>query len=589
MRQVPLEPKKISEDIYVFFNFFDQMEWGETIGTPVVTVDNFSGTDYNPSAILSGAAVVVEGTQVRQRIIDGMPGCLYLLTATVIGSSGTTYKVTEDLSILSDVDNFVPSSTPTLTGTLPDGIVGAPYSSVLNITGGYAPYSPVGIIANAPPWMGFSTVDNTLVCAGIPDVVTTYNFSPAILDAAFTPANSPQSIDITRITVAGSAPDSVVGNAVDFFYTASLGTPPYTFPTTPAGFPPGWVLSSDGHVTGTSAAEGNFSWEVMGVDANGVTDLHPDNANVTISVMLTAVSDVSYLQKSVNAGVSWPTTVETGGDAVTEDALVFAIAGGMAERHTPIKGRYSLDGAIWNNCTVPGGTGFPLWILRNSTRWVRRSVGGVQLSTDGITFTVLAGLPTFGTPDTAWRAMAFNGNSIVSAYKSGANNGLLSSADGGGSFVAYTRTFSGYNTLVFLSAPYNYYLGFTGSSGRVDKTTIGMSDADWTNSFSTIATPNPIIAAAFSPTLGRLLVADALIGFLRYSDNGGVSWSDAPGFGEPVVFTRLFWLQGKFWALTSDNNFHIKIRYSSDGLTWTIAHSETTVSLAKVFHTIASF
>jgi len=591
MPRTPLLSKRQSETHIVEFEFREQLAFGESLSAPVVTVSVFTGFDYDVADLLSGGASV-SGTVVSQKVKEGMAGAIYVLLCVVTGSSGNVYRTTRRLAVLSDVGGFADGALPSLTGSLPDGVVGAPYSAPLQISGGYPPYSPVGIIAGAPSWMGFTVVDDELICAGTPDeaAATTYNFSPEIFDQALNHATSPQSIDITRIIVSGAAPDSIVGSTVDFFYTAAFGTPPYTFPVTPAGFPPSWVLGIDGHVTGTSTSPGSFSWEIIGVDANGVTDLHPDNANVTIAEMFTSQANETYLRRSIDAGASWPLTVETGGPAVTEDALVFTIANGMAQRHTPIMGRHSFNGTVWADCTIPGGTGFPMWLIFTAGTWIRRSVGGVQASANGILFTNVGGVPSLGIPDLNFRSVAYNGNSIVSAYQSGANRGILASADGGATWVAYIRgLLNTYQTLIFLPAPYNYYLGFTGAAGRVDKTVTGMADLDWTNNFSTIATPNAIVSAAYSTTLGRLLIADALVGILRYSDNGGVSWNNAPGFGEAVVFTRLFWLQGKFWALTSNNSTVVKIWYSVDGLAWTQAYSEPIVSLTRQFTAIASF
>lgn len=284
MPRTQLLSKRQSETHIVEFEFREQLTFGESLSTPVVTVGVFTGFDYDTAALLSGGATV-SGTVVSQLVTAGMAGAIYSLTCEVTGSSGNVYRTTRRLAVLSDVGGFAAGALPSLTGSLPDGVVGAPYLEMLAIAGGYPPYSPEGIIAGAPSWMGFSVLDDVLVCAGTPDetVATTYNFSPEIFDQALNHAVSPQSIDITRIIVAGAAPDSTVGSSVDFFYTADFGTPPYSFPTQPVGFPPTWTLGSDGHVTGTSTVEGSYSWEVLGVDANGITDTHPDDADVTVA------------------------------------------------------------------------------------------------------------------------------------------------------------------------------------------------------------------------------------------------------------------------------------------------------------------
>lgn len=276
--------KKISEDIIVRFDFLDQMRFLEVLSAPVVTISILSGLDPAPSFVLSGAASV-SGSVVSQKIVNGNPGVIYLLSAQVTGSSGAIYVKVLEVAILSDEDSYVAHNNLTLVGTLPDGIVGVPYSSNLLISGGYPPYVPVGLIPNAPTWMGFSISSNQLVCAGLPNeaVATSYNFTPQVRDSFLNTASAPQNIDITRIVVSGNLPDGEVGIPYDFFYTAAFGTPPYTFQIKPGDtFIPGVSLGSDGHVTDTPTTPGTFNFSIRGTDANGVIDDHPDEVKVAM-------------------------------------------------------------------------------------------------------------------------------------------------------------------------------------------------------------------------------------------------------------------------------------------------------------------
>lgn len=99
MSDIILPSKLIPEKITLTIDFQDEMLWGETISTTVFDVRVFSGVDANPNDILFGLSIVT-GTVVQQRIIAGLPGVIYLVSCTVVGSSGNDYKKQAKLAIL---------------------------------------------------------------------------------------------------------------------------------------------------------------------------------------------------------------------------------------------------------------------------------------------------------------------------------------------------------------------------------------------------------------------------------------------------------------------------------------------------------
>lgn len=74
----------------VTFDFSSSLASGETISTQVVAATVYSGTDSNPSAILSGAATV-SGKVVSQKLTTSVSGVLYQLVCTITTSAGNTY------------------------------------------------------------------------------------------------------------------------------------------------------------------------------------------------------------------------------------------------------------------------------------------------------------------------------------------------------------------------------------------------------------------------------------------------------------------------------------------------------------------
>jgi hypothetical protein len=59
----------------------------ETIASAATTITVYSGTDANPSAMVSGAATI-SGTKVTQTLIGGVSGTVYTITTTI----GTTVQ-----------------------------------------------------------------------------------------------------------------------------------------------------------------------------------------------------------------------------------------------------------------------------------------------------------------------------------------------------------------------------------------------------------------------------------------------------------------------------------------------------------------
>lgn len=64
----------------------------EAILTKVVTASVYSGTDANPSALISGASTNPTFSTVRQVITGGVAGVIYSLLCTVTTNQGQTIQ-----------------------------------------------------------------------------------------------------------------------------------------------------------------------------------------------------------------------------------------------------------------------------------------------------------------------------------------------------------------------------------------------------------------------------------------------------------------------------------------------------------------
>lgn len=93
MSRVILPNKYVADQVQYQFDFTSVFPFGETISTASVASAVFSGTDGSPSSMISGAASFSTDRIVRQNIIGGVAGVIYVLTATVTTNNGRTYTL----------------------------------------------------------------------------------------------------------------------------------------------------------------------------------------------------------------------------------------------------------------------------------------------------------------------------------------------------------------------------------------------------------------------------------------------------------------------------------------------------------------
>lgn len=83
----------------VTFDFTNSLASGETISTQSVAATVYSGTDANPSAILSGSATA-SGKIVSQKLTTAVSGVLYQLVCTITTSAGNNYQQSSYLAVV---------------------------------------------------------------------------------------------------------------------------------------------------------------------------------------------------------------------------------------------------------------------------------------------------------------------------------------------------------------------------------------------------------------------------------------------------------------------------------------------------------
>lgn len=86
--------KRVNEDLPLTYDFVNDLPSGvaiDTVGTTTASVASDSSVDDSaPTNIVSGAATN-SGTEVTQKVIDGVNGCKYFLVFEVTGDDAMVY------------------------------------------------------------------------------------------------------------------------------------------------------------------------------------------------------------------------------------------------------------------------------------------------------------------------------------------------------------------------------------------------------------------------------------------------------------------------------------------------------------------
>lgn len=104
-RQIVLPSKRRVDIVSVVARFADMLQAGEEITSGEVVVEVFSGEDPAPEDMIDGS-LLLEGTTIRQRIKEGIPGVIYQLTFTATTDLENVYTVECRQAVL--VDEFPP-------------------------------------------------------------------------------------------------------------------------------------------------------------------------------------------------------------------------------------------------------------------------------------------------------------------------------------------------------------------------------------------------------------------------------------------------------------------------------------------------
>ena len=219
-------------------------------------------------------------------------------TATVTDSVGATASRNFTITI----DSAGPSITTT---TLPNGTLATAYSQALGATDGTPPYTWT-VFSGALP--GGLTLSSGGHVSGTPTASGTFNFAVQIQDAASITASKALTLTIDTappvIATSSPLPHGVVNVTYSQTFTASGGSPGYTWSTTSSTLPAGLTLSPSGLLSGQPTTAGVFTFDGQ------VTDSSAASATETFIVVILPEPVPPTLAVLANgqAQLVWPST-----------------------------------------------------------------------------------------------------------------------------------------------------------------------------------------------------------------------------------------------------------------------------------------
>jgi hypothetical protein len=233
-----------------------------TGGTPNYTYSIVSGS-LPPGLTLNGSTGAISGTPTTAGT--------YQFTSKVVDSKGKSDTAICTIVVVGSPVNL--DCGPCSAGK---ATAGTAYSATMKVTGGTAPFKFSLTSGTLPAGLMLNT--STGVISGTPTTVGTSNFAVKVVDANGKSDTDTCSIEVTAPAVnldcgPCSGSKTTVGAAYSADMSVTGGKGPYTFSIIKGSLPPGVTLnSSTGHLGGTPATAGTYTFTSKVVDANGSSD-----------------------------------------------------------------------------------------------------------------------------------------------------------------------------------------------------------------------------------------------------------------------------------------------------------------------------
>lgn len=260
-------------------------------------------------------------------------------TPTTPGSYSFTIRATDaNASFAQTAFSMTVAAYPTLSGTLPEGYIGAAYSAKYSAAGGHAPLTYSVFAGSLPAGLSLNTSDGTV--SGTPTATGASTFTLRATDARGNTVDRAGTVTIYALPSISGAYASPVDAGVAYnstAVTATGGKPSLSWSLAGGTLPPGLSLNgTTGALTGTPTTAGTYSFTVRVTDANGRTATSAQSVqvfgpvNITGLPRSTATRTVAYSSGATATGGAAPYTWSVAAGSLPPGLSLNAGTGGIS-------------------------------------------------------------------------------------------------------------------------------------------------------------------------------------------------------------------------------------------------------------------
>jgi hypothetical protein len=256
------------------------------------------GIPYSATIGVSGGTAPYACQQVGGTLPPGLSlgaSCIVSGTPTTAGPYSIQVKAT-DASTPTETVTGPESITVTASTTLvlsnpPGATVNTPYTGIIGVSGGTAPYSCTLITGPLPAGL---TLGANCVITGTPTTAGTYPVTVKGTDTS-TPVKTTTSVVTVVVSPApltltlATLPGATVGTPYTATIGVSGGTSPYSCQQVGGTLPPGLTLSAVCVVSGTPTTAGPYSIQVTATDSSNPVETVTGPESITVSAATTLV------------------------------------------------------------------------------------------------------------------------------------------------------------------------------------------------------------------------------------------------------------------------------------------------------------
>ncbi|WP_433974176.1 beta strand repeat-containing protein [Tunturiibacter lichenicola] len=291
-------------------------------GSPyVATLDATGGTPAYTWSLASGQLPIGLTLSTTTGIISGTPTTsgTYSFAVALVDSSTPSQTASATVTLSVAPAQTAPIAPLTITTTsLPNGTTGTAYSTLLQATGGTAPYFWSITSGNLPS--GLNLAANTGVISGTPIASGSFPIAVTVKDSvsmqtvtanlAFSIVFAGAPLSIASATL----PSAMLNQSYSATLTAAGGTAPYSWSITSGALPAGLNLATSGAVLGSPTAVGTFNFIASVADSSNPTQTK--SASISLVVSPATLSIVAPALPSGTDGAGYSNALQaTGGTA----------------------------------------------------------------------------------------------------------------------------------------------------------------------------------------------------------------------------------------------------------------------------------